>query len=295
MNARPTIGFIGLGIMGRPMAAHLAAAGYPLVVHSRSPQPVAELVAQGAQAAPSPRRVAAQAQVIITMLPDSPDVEAVVLGPDGVLEGARAGSLFIDMSTISPSVAVRLAEAGRPKDIRVLDAPVSGGDVGARNASLTIMVGGDASDFEAALPILQTLGRNIVWCGSHGAGQTVKACNQLLVAITIEGVAEALTLGTKAGVDPAKIVQVLSGGMARCGVLELRGQRMVARDFTPGFRSRLHYKDLRIALAAGQAFEVALPATALVHEMFKSLVVAGRGDLDHTALLTRLEDLAGMA
>jgi 2-hydroxy-3-oxopropionate reductase len=295
MNTKPTIGFIGLGIMGRPMAANLAAAGYPLVVHSRSPQPVAELVAQGAQAAPSPRRVAAQAQVIITMLPDSPDVEAAVLGPDGVLEGARAGSLFIDMSTISPSVAVRLAEAGRAKGIRVLDAPVSGGDVGARNASLTIMVGGDASDFEAALPVLQTLGKNIVWCGGHGAGQTVKACNQLLVAITIEGVAEALTLGTKAGVDPAKIVQVLSGGMARCGVLELRGQRMVARDFTPGFRSRLHYKDLRIALAAGQSFEVALPATALVHEMFKSLVVAGRGDLDHTALLTRLEDLAGMA
>lgn len=295
MNTKPTIGFIGLGIMGRPMAANLAAAGYPLVVHSRSPQPVAELVAQGAQAAPSPRRVAAQAQVIITMLPDSPDVEAAVLGPDGVLEGARAGSLFIDMSTISPSVAVRLAEAGRAKGIRVLDAPVSGGDVGARNASLTIMVGGDASDFEAALPVLQMLGKNIVWCGGHGAGQTVKACNQLLVAITIEGVAEALTMGTKAGVDPAKIVQVLSGGMARCGVLELRGQRMVARDFTPGFRSRLHYKDLRIALAAGQSFEVALPATALVHEMFKSLVVAGRGDLDHTALLTRLEDLAGMA
>ena len=287
-----TIGFIGLGIMGKPMAKNLLKAGYPLVVHDINREPVKELVELGTEEAFSPRQVAERAEVIITMLPDSPDVEEVALGPDGVMEGIRPGSIYIDMSTISPAVAVHTGEVGREKGVRVLDAPVSGGDVGAQKGTLSIMVGGDEETFNEVLPIFQVLGKNVVLCGSNGAGQTVKACNQILVAITIAGVAEALTLGAKAGVDPAEIVQVLSGGLARCGILENRGMHIVERDFTPGFRCRLHYKDLRIAMAAGQAYEVPLPVTSLVHEMFKQLVLSGRGELDHTGLVTFIEDLA---
>jgi 2-hydroxy-3-oxopropionate reductase len=287
-----TIGFIGLGIMGRPMARNLLQAGYPLVVHNRSRGPVEELTALGARPASSAREVAAQTDVVITMLPDSPDVEAVVLGADGVMAGIRPGSIYIDMSTISPTVATRVAEVGAEHGVGVLDAPVSGGDIGAQKGTLTIMVGGDEEIFRRAGPIFQVLGKNIVHCGGPGAGQTVKACNQVLVAVTIAGVAEALVLGTKAGVDPAKIVQVLSGGLARCGILENRGERIVNRDFGPGFRGRLHYKDLRIAQAAGQAFEAVLPVTALVHELFKQMTLMGGGELDHTGLVTVIEALS---
>ncbi len=290
--AKRTIGFIGLGIMGRPMAKNLVSAGYDLVVHDINREPVKELVGLGAKEAFSPKEVAAQSAVIITMLPDSPDVELVALGPDGIMEGIRPGRIYVDMSTISPTVAVKTAEAAAEKGVKVLDAPVSGGDVGAQKGTLSIMVGGDEETFDEVLPIFQVLGKNIMLCGGNGAGQTVKACNQILVAITIEGVAEALVLGAKAGVDPAKIVQVLSGGLARCGILENRGERIVNRDFEPGFRCRLHYKDLRIAVAAGQAYEAALPVTSLVHEMFKQMTLSGRGDLDHSGLVTLVEDLS---
>ncbi len=290
--AKPAIGFIGLGIMGCPMAKNLLTAGYELVVHNRNLEPVRELGGLGARKALSPKEVAAESQVIITMLPDSPDVELVALGPDGVMEGTRTGSLYVDMSTISPTVAVKLAEAGVKRGVKVLDAPVSGGDVGARAGTLSIMVGGDEQAFNEALPIFEVLGKNIILCGGNGAGQTVKACNQILAAITMEGVAEALVLGTKAGVDPAKIVRVLSAGSARCGILESRGERIVNRDFDPGFRARLLYKDLRIAAAAAQAFNVALPVTALVHEMFKQMTVSGRGDLDSSGLITLVEDMS---
>lgn len=290
--AKPIIGFIGVGIMGRPMAKNLLSGGYDLVVHDINREPVEELVRLGATEAFSPREVAARSEVIITMLADSPDVELVALGADGIMEGIRPGSIYVDMSTISPTVAAKTAEAGAKKGVKVLDAPVSGGDVGAQDGSLSIMVGGDEETFNAVLPIFRVLGKDFVLCGGNGAGQTMKACNQILVAITIEGVAEALVLGTKAGVDPAKIVKVLSGGLARCGILENRGERIVNRDFTAGFRSRLHYKDLRIAVAAGQAYEVALPVTALVHEMFKQMTLCGRGDLDHSGLITLIEDLS---
>lgn len=290
--AKETIGLIGLGVMGRPMGKNLLNAGYELVVHDINREPVKELVGLGAKEAFSSKEVAAQSDVIITMLPDSLDVELVALGPDGIMEGIRPGSIYVDMSTISPTVAMKTAEAGAKKGVKVLDAPVSGGDVGAQEGSLSIMVGGDEETFNEVLPIFQVLGKNIVLCGRNGAGQTVKACNQILVAITIEGVAEALVLGAKAGVDPAKIVQVLSGGLARCGILENRGERIVKRDFEPGFRCRLHYKDLRIAVAAGQTYEVALPVTSLVHEMFKYTTLSGRGDLDHSALITFVEDLS---
>jgi len=287
-----TVGFIGLGIMGKPMARNLLRAGYPLVVYNRSRPAMEALAKDGARLGTSSRDVASQAAVIILMLPDSPDVEQVVFGPDGVAEGIRPGSTLVDMSSISPVTAVKVAEALAEKGANALDAPVSGGDVGAAEGTLSIMAGGPEDVFDRVLPILRVLGKNIVLCGGHGAGQTTKLCNQLLVALQLEAVGEALVLGAKAGVDPAKIVQVLSGGLARCGVLENRGMRIVGRDFEPGFRVRLHYKDLNNAMSAAKAYDVPLPMTALVTEMFKRLRLAGKGDLDHSAIVTLLEDWA---
>ncbi len=292
--SKQTIGFIGLGIMGKPMAHNLLAAGYPLVVHNRSRAAVDELVRAGASEAWSPREVAEKSEVVITMLPDSPDVETVALGTDGLAEGAREGLIHVDMSTIAPAVAVRVAEALAARGVRCLDAPVSGGDVGAQQGTLSIMVGGDEATFAVVEPIFDVLGKSAVLCGPNGAGQTVKACNQVLVAVTIAGVSEALALGAKAGVDPARIVQVLSGGLARCGVLENRGQRMVRGDFEPGFRIRLHFKDLNIVRQTSKDYGVPLPATAAVHELFATAMAWERGDLDHSGLLTVIEDLAGI-
>jgi 2-hydroxy-3-oxopropionate reductase len=291
---KPTVGFIGLGIMGRPMALNLLKAGYRLVVHSRSQPPVDELLAAGAAAATSPREVAQRSDVVITMLPDSPDVEQVALGPAGLIEGGRTGLIYVDMSTIAPAVAVRVAEALAGRGVCCLDAPVSGGDVGAQQGTLSIMVGGDEATFAQVEPIFEVLGKSAVLCGANGAGQTVKACNQVLVAVTIAGLSEALTLGAKAGVDPAKIVQVLGGGLARCGVLENRGQRMVRGDFEPGFRIRLHYKDLNIIRQTGKDYGVPLPVTAIVHELFTTALSQDRGELDHSGLLTVIEELAGI-
>ena len=230
--------------------------------------------------------------MVITMLPDSDDVELVALGHDGLIEGARPGLIWVDMSTIAPAVAVRVAAALEKKGVRCLDAPVSGGDVGAQQGTLSIMAGGDESTFADVGPIFALLGKSAVLCGPNGAGQTVKACNQVLVAVTIAGVSEALVLGAKAGVDPAKIVQVLSGGLARCGVLENRGQRMVNGDFDPGFRIRLHYKDLNIVRQTSKDYGVPLPVTASVHELFTAAMSSDRGELDHSGLLTVVEDLA---
>ena len=288
---KPTIGFIGLGIMGRPMSRNLLKAGYPLVVFDLVPAAVEEIVREGAQAGASCQDVATRAEVVITMLPDSPDVEAAYLGLEGVLAGAKAGTVLVDMSTISPTVARKVAEAAARQGCPMLDAPVSGGDVGAQKGTLSIMVGGDAETFARVEPIFAPLGRPVL-CGESGAGQVVKACNQILVAVTLVGMAEALVLGAKAGVDPEKIVQVLSGGLARCGVLENRGRRILQRDFAPGFRIRLHYKDLNIIREAGRAYGVPLPASALAHELFGAAMAAGRGELDHSGVITILEDLA---
>lgn len=287
-----TIGFIGLGIMGRPMSKRLIEAGYPLVVYDIVQKSVDEIVAAGARAGKSVKDVASQVDVVITMLPDSPDVEAVAFGPDGVVANVRPGCTYIDMSTISPTVSERIAKEAKARGVKVLDAPVSGGDVGAIQGTLSIMTGGDQATFDDVTEIFQVLGKRIVLVGKDGAGQVVKACNQIVVALTLEAVGEALVLGSKAGVDPAKIVEVLSGGLARCGVLENRGMRIVNRDFEPGFRIRLHYKDLGIAMAAGKAYDVPLPVTALVHEMFKQLKLSGRGELDHSGIVTFIEDLA---
>ncbi len=292
--SKPKIGFIGLGIMGKPMAGHLMDAGYELVVHNRNRDAVDELVGKGAAEAHSGKEVAEQSDIVITMLPDSPDVESVALGEGGILEGAHGGLIFVDMSTIAPSVTTKVGEVLAEKGVQSLDAPVSGGDIGAQNATLSIMVGGDEDTFNTVKPLFDVMGQSAILCGPLGAGQTVKACNQILVAVTIAGVSEALTMGTKAGVDPIKIVQVLSGGLARCGVLENRGERMVNGDFDPGFRIRLHYKDLNIIQKTSNDFDVPLPVTSEVFELFKTAMVKGRGELDHSGLLTIIEDMSNI-
>jgi 2-hydroxy-3-oxopropionate reductase len=286
------VGFIGLGIMGKPMARNLVRAGYPLVVHSRSHRPIDDLVRDGAASASSPRELAERSDVVITMLPDTPDVVRVVTGPDGVLEGARAGTLMIDMSTISPAAARRMAAAARASGAGMLDAPVSGGDKGAIAGSLSIMVGGEASDFERGRPVFQAMGKTIVHCGPSGAGQIVKACNQVVVALVIEAVSEALVLGSKAGVRPEVILEVLGGGLAQTRVMDLRGPTMIQGKFEPGFKVRLHRKDLSIILQTARELGVTLPSTALVDQLFTALVEKGRGEWDHSALLTLIEELS---
>ena len=289
------IGFIGLGIMGKPMAANLMGAGYTLIVHSRSRGPVEELLAAGASEAAAPKAVAEQSDVVITMLPDSPDVRQVMLGPDGVIEGARRGQFIIDMSTISPLVTREVSAALAARGAEVLDAPVSGGQRGAIDATLSIMVGGPRAAFERALPVFQALGKNIVHIGDQpGAGQVAKACNQIVVALTIMAVAEALTLARKAGVDAAKVREALLGGFAQSRILDVHGQRILDRNFAPGFRIRLHEKDLGIALAAGRAYGVPLLATSVVHEAMDSLIAQGHQDLDHSAVARFVEGLAGL-
>jgi 2-hydroxy-3-oxopropionate reductase len=287
------VGFIGLGIMGRPMAKNLMEAGYELVVHNRSPEKAEELAKEGnATAAASPGQVAQACDIVITMLPDSPDVEAVVAGEGGVLEGIRDGALLVDMSTISPVVTKELSEKVREKGASMLDAPVSGGDVGAIEGALSIMVGGSEEDFERARPLFDVMGKAATHVGPIGAGQVVKACNQIVVALTIEAVSEALVLGSKGGVKPEKLVEALSGGLAGSAVMEAKKEKFFSHDFEPGFRIELHHKDLGIALAAGREYGVALPATAIVDQMLEALKAKGRGDRDHSALLTLLEETA---
>lgn len=287
-----SIGFIGLGIMGKPMAHNLLKAGFPLVVQNRHQEITDEFLAAGARAGTRPRDIAASCDVVITMLPGPTQVEGVLVGPGGIIEGAHAGLVVIDMSTITPVVASTLAARLAEYGITLLDAPVSGGDAGAMAGTLSIMVGGDEETFKRCMPIFQALGKTIVHVGASGAGQVVKACNQIVVALVIEAVSEALVLGSKAGVDPAKILQVLGGGLAANRVMELRGASMLAHDFTPGGRVRFHHKDLGFALETARRYGVSLPVTALVDQMLASLEVRGHGDLDHSALLTYLEDLA---
>jgi len=289
------IGFIGLGIMGQPMARNLVKAGHELVVHSRGRGPVDKLVAESdgaVVAADKPSGVAARTDTIITMLPDSPNVRDVVFGEDGLLNAMPAGGLLIDMSTIAPATAIEVGAAIGGRGVGALDAPVSGGDKGAVAGTLSIMVGGAETDFARARPLFEAMGKTIVHVGESGAGQVVKACNQIVVAIAYAAVSEALVLGSKAGVHPEKIVQVLGGGLAASRVLELRGPTMLQRDFAPGFRVDLHRKDLGIALATAREQGVPLPVTGVVNQLFEALAAAGRGDLDHSALLTVIEDLA---
>jgi 2-hydroxy-3-oxopropionate reductase len=285
------LGFIGLGIMGKPMARNLLEAGFDLTVHSRGRGPVDELAAEGASAVASPAEVASASDVVITMLPDTPDVEAVLLGEDeGVLGAAGAGTLVIDMSTIDPGRAIAIAASLGDAGIAMLDAPVSGGERGAVDGTLSIMVGGPADAFERALPVLDALGSSIVHVGDAGAGQVAKACNQLVVGATIEAVAEALALAARSGVDPAKVREALLGGFAGSKILEVHGQRMLDGSFAPGFRIRLHRKDARIVMEAAREVGASTPSFAVVEGQLQRLIDAGGGELDHAALITLLED-----
>jgi 2-hydroxy-3-oxopropionate reductase len=290
--ANPTIGFIGLGIMGKPMARNLLKAGYPLVVHNRSRTAVEELSKEGAQAAGSSKEVAERAEVLITMLPDSPDVEVVYAGEQGIFTGAKPGMLLIDMSSISPVVARKLAGEAEKRGLNMIDAPVSGGEAGAISATLSIMIGGKATAVERAMPIFQALGKNIVHVGDAGAGQVTKAANQMVVGTTIAIVSEALVLAAKAGVDPAKVRQALLGGFAQSKILEAHGQKMLERNFKPGFRIRLHEKDMKIALATGSEYGVPLMVTSQVAQMMTAMKSMGNGDLDHSGLVKFVEQLA---
>ena len=279
------IGFIGLGVMGSPMARHLANAGHQIATTlNRSPVPEG----LAARVLPAPADVAEASEIVILMLPDTPDVERVLLGEKGVLAGLRPGSLVIDMSTISPIATRRFAEAVAEKGAAYLDAPVSGGQVGAENATLTIMVGGEEADFDRALPLFQTMGKNITLVGTTGAGQTCKLANQIIVALNIEAVSEALVFASKAGCDPARVRQALMGGFAASRVLEVHGERMIKRSFAPGFRLKLHQKDLTLALDSAKALGVALPNTATAQE----LMSACDREQDHSGLVKALEALA---
>jgi 2-hydroxy-3-oxopropionate reductase len=287
------IGFIGLGIMGKPMARHLMKAGHPLLILSRSSS-ATELEAEGAQVFESSKALASQADVVITMLPDSPDVESVVFGAEGVLQGMNRGTLFIDMSSIAPATSVSLFNAFQKKDIEAIDAPVSGGQAGAEAGTLSIMVGGTEGGFQRALPIFEKMGKNIVHIGKPGAGQTTKACNQIVVGLTIQAVAEALTLAKKSGVDVAKVRAALLGGFAQSKILDLHGQRIIDGNFKPGFKIKLHRKDMNIALQAGKFHSVPLPASAIVAAQMDAVLAQGDGDLDHSSLALFLESISGL-
>jgi 2-hydroxy-3-oxopropionate reductase len=286
-----TVGFIGLGIMGKPMAENLIEAGYDLVAYNRTREKAEQL--DGATVSDTPREVAEQSDVIVTMLPDSPQVEEVLAGEDGVFEGVEDGDLIVDMSTISPVVSEELFEKAKERGASMLDAPVSGGDVGAIEGALSIMVGGSEEDFERALPLFEVMGGTVTHVGPVGRGQVVKAANQIVVALTIEAVSEALVLGSKGGVAPDKILDVLGGGLAGNKVMEGKREKMLEHSFDPGFRVELHHKDLGIALAAGREYGVTLPVTAIVDQMLETLKMRGRGDQDHSVLLALIEESSG--
>lgn len=287
------LGFIGLGVMGAPMAAHLVAAGHDVSGFDVNAAAGEKLQAAGGRAAADVADAVAGAEVVITMLPNHPQVEAVVLAAGGVLDAAEPGTLLIDMSTIRPETSIEVANVARDKKIRVLDAPVSGGQAGAEQASLSIMVGGDAADFEAAKPLFEALGKTIVHVGPHGAGQVVKAANQLVVGGIYGLVAEAIVLLEASGVDAATGLDVLAGGLAGSRILELKRKSMVDRQFAPGFRIDLHHKDMGIALAAARQADVALPLTGLVAQLVAAGRAMGYGSLDHSALLKVVEQLSG--
>ena len=287
------IGFIGLGIMGKPMAKNLLKAGLNLVVHSRTLLPVDEVVKEGARAATSPREVASQSDVLITMLPNSPDVELVALGKDGIVEGAKPGLIYVDMSTISPIVSQKVGHALAAKGVKMLDAPVSGGEKGAIEGALSIMVGGDKDVFDRVLPIFQAMGRTITLLGPLGFGGFTKLANQIIVAVNLTALAEALTLAKKAGLDRELTLKALGGGLAGSKCLEQKTPNYVSNTYKPGFKVDLHYKDLGLIMESARALGVPLPATAVVQELFSALRVKGGGGLDHSGIITLLEDLSG--
>jgi 2-hydroxy-3-oxopropionate reductase len=289
------IGFIGLGIMGKPMAAHLLKAGHTVTVWNRTASKAADLVTAGARQVASPKDVAVQSDIIIIMVADTPDVRQVVMEPNGVLEGARRGSVVVDMSTISPVATREIAQALAARGVEMLDAPVSGGEKGAIDAALSIMVGGKPEVFERVLPVFQQMGKNIVHIGGHGAGQVTKACNQLVLSLTILGVAEAIHLARKAGVDPAKVRAALLGGFAQSRVLELHGQRMLDENYAPGFRTRLYHKDMGIVIETGRALGMPLLGGALAAQLYQIAMNEGLAEMDYSVLAKVVGELGGQA
>ncbi len=288
------IGFIGVGIMGSHMAGHLIDTGYAVTAFDINAAALDTVAAKGATRAESSAEAAAGADVVITMVPDSPHVEAAALGAGGIIEVAREGMVYIDMSTIAPATSIRVAEELGKLGVRCLDAPVSGGEAGAMKATLSIMVGGPADLFEEMLPLLKVMGKTVTHCGEAGAGQTVKACNQIQVALNLVGMAESFVLGAKAGVDPQIILRVLSGGYAQTRVMDVRGPKVVKGEFEPGFKSRFHYKDLGIIMETAKNLKVSLPASALATQLFSSLLANGCGDLDHSAVIKAIEMLSNV-
>jgi len=286
------IGFIGLGIMGKPMARNLMKKGYSLVVYNRSKGPIEELVNDGAKAALSPKEVAEKSEIIITMLPDSPEVAEVILGENGLLEGARKGAIIIDMSSISPVITKKIHKEVSKKGVKMIDAPVSGGETGAIEGALAIMVGGEKKVFEDCLGIFKVLGKSIVHVGDIGAGGFVKLANQIIVALNMEAMSEALVLGVKAGVDPKLLYEAIKGGLAGSRVLDAKVPSILERRFKAGFKIRLHIKDLKNALNSAKELGIPLPLTSLVHEMFQALNREGKGEEDHSAIIKFIEGLA---
>src|SRR3989339_2093030 len=279
------IGFIGLGIMGKPVAGHLLKAGHKVYVYDSVPEVIAELERQGAIACKSSKEVAGKAGMVFLIVPDTPDVEAALFGKNGVAEGVRPGSIVVDMSSISPIATKEFARKLKEMGVEMLDAPVSGGQVGAQNATLSIMVGGSVELFERIKPFFEIMGKNIVHIGGNGDGQTCKIANQIIVALTIEAVGEALLFASKAGADPAKVRQALMGGFASSRILEVHGERMIKRTFEPGFRIALHQKDLNLALASARAVGVSLPNTATCQELFNACAAHGGSGWDHSAMV----------
>ena len=286
------VGFIGPGIMGRPMALNLMNAGHALSVYGRRAETMKPLTDAGAKACKSPQEVAAQSDIIFVIVSDTPDVEQVILGENGILHGARKGSVVVDMSTISPNSTRQMAAALAARGVDMLDAPVSGGDVGAINGTLSIMVGGKGEVFEKVLPLFQAMGKNIVHVGDNGAGQVCKACNQIVVAVTIEAVSEAITFARKNGVDAAKVRAALMGGFAGSKILEVHGSRMLDNVFKPGFKVKLHQKDMRIVMEDAGKLGLGLPAAALVTQHLNALMGAGDGELDSAAIIKAVERLS---
>ncbi len=287
------IGFIGLGIMGRPMAKHLVDAGYEVTVWNRTQSKTVDLVASGAHPGGSPKDVASRSEITITIVADTPDVRQVILGPEGISEGVRRGAVVVDMSTISPATTRDIAHALAGRGAEMLDAPVSGGQKGAIEGTLSIMVGGKPEVFERVLPVFQKMGRNIVHVGDHGAGQVAKACNQLVLSLTLLGVAEALTLARKAGVDPAKVRAALLGGFAQSRVLEMHGERMLDGNFEPGFRTRLFHKDMGIVVETGRTAGMPLLGAGLAAQLYQMAMSRGLGEMDYSVLARMIGDLAG--
>ena len=289
------LGFIGLGIMGKPMASHLVKAGHTVHVCDLVEESVKHLCSLGGKACSCCREIAQKSDIIFIMVPDTPDVEAALFGAEGVAEGLKPGSIVVDMSSISPIATKEFAKRLAGMGVKMLDAPVSGGQVGAENATLSIMVGGPLDVFNQIKPYFELMGKNIVHIGDHGDGQTCKVANQIVVALTIEAVAEALLFASKAGADPAKVRAALLGGFAQSRILELHGERMIKHNFNPGFRIRLHQKDLNLALESARSMGLSLPNTALAQELFNAVAAQGGSDLDHSAMVLALEKLANHA